>query len=84
MFLNPNLDGGGGGNYTAPSPGCFLPNNSKTVNTVTFQLSSIKQLPLDKFMPNLMSFTRLSPQILDKFQAGLFRNFWNSDQNPYK
>ena len=51
MFLNPNLgggggggggSGGGGGNFIAPYPCCFLPNNSKTVKTVTFQLCSIK------------------------------------------
>ena len=42
MFFDLNFGGGGGVNFTPPSPCCFLPNNSKWVNTVTFQLCSIK------------------------------------------
>ena len=77
-YIKPNLGkGGGGGNFTPPC--WFSLNNSETVKAVTLAFSSIQE----NFLPNLVTLTCPSPQILGKLRRAYFRflDFWSI---PYK
>ena len=61
----------GGGNL--PSPPCwFSLNNSETVKAVTLPFAAFSDILLEIFVPNLVSLTSSSLQILGKTQTGVF------------
>ena len=67
----------GGGNFTPPV------NNLKTVKAVSLGFC-IGNFSLETFVPNFVSLTRPSLQILDKIQTGEFVYFQISGQSLIK
>ena len=72
--LNPNLGGGGRRGVILPHTPCwFSLNNSAMVEAVSlaFHFAAFSNILLKTFMPNLVSLTCSSLQILNKSQTGV-------------
>ena len=68
-----------------PLPLCWFSfNSSKMIKAVTLGFCSIHNILLETFVPNLVSLTRPSLQILSKNSDGGISNFWILDQSLIK